>query len=219
MIRFTSIFALLLTGCPDETVVITPVPDAGIQLIDGAYELHVIDVTSIECDGVRGRDLIGQTAYARLSTVGTNAAFNFEGIEMAGSHTAGWLSVDGSMSVDGDVSCFETQDVPSDDEDAEDSNESRGGGSKGGGSTGCAEQEESERATYNVALDAQVHSTRSAIGDLSIDMDGCAFSVVVSIAWGRESESPQVQAEGGGETREAEEVVEVPCDDDQTDCG
>ena len=233
MVRFTSIFALLLlTGCPDETVVITPVPDPGLQLIDGSYELRIIDITSIECDGVRGSDLIGQSLYASLETVGTGATLSVEGIELKGGHSGGILSVDGSVSYDYEVGCYEVEDSDGDDtstsndsDDEPDSGDSSSGsggsstGSKGGGgSTGCVEPDEPETVTYSMALDAQVHSTRSAIGDLSIAMEGCSAEVVVSMSWGPQAQ-PVPMVEEETEPVEEGEEVEVPCDDDEADCG
>ncbi len=212
MARFTSVIALLLlTGCPDDTVIVDPpVPSSGIQLIDGAYELRVLDITSIECEGVRGRDVIGQSLYGSLQTAGTDATFTFEGMELTGSHSGGWLSVSGSISSDEDPGCYETQD---DDSDSSTSNDPKGGG------TGCVDHEQPERAAYSVSIDAQVHSVRSAMADLAIDVEGCAISVVVSMAWGPgdgDSVVDDVEPEPR-ETKDDEAVGEEPSDDGAED--
>ena len=225
MVRFTSIFALLLlTGCPDE---VTPVPPPvqtgpGLQLIDGAYEMRVLDITSVECEGVRPRDLIGESLYGYLETSGTRADFNFEGVELKGSHANGQLSADGSVSMQYDCQYAETdEDADSDESNSSSTRGGSSGGSSGGTSGGadCGEPDP-EPTTYSVALAAQIYSERSAIADLSIDMEGCAVSVVVSMAWGPEGDDPVVSKQTReNETGEEEGIEEEPCDEAQEDCG
>lgn len=185
---------LLLTGCPDETVTVPPDEDSsspGVQLLDGDYELRVLDVTSIACEGVEASQFVGQSFYGALETRGTEATFSVDGYELAGSHRGGELSVEGELTYDY----------------AEEPNHRGGDSGEGGGSE--APDSNMEAPHGWMSLDAKIHSTRAGIGDLSFEMDGCSATVVVSLAFGLDEEAP-VYEEGG---------EEVPCDGEETDCG
>ena len=106
MIRFSTIFSLIalstLTGCFDEEpIVLAPEPaPVGIELIDGSYEVQIVAVEEIACQGMRPRDLVGETLSMDLRQLnGPKVQMDWDGVALYGSMKDSALSVSGGESV------------------------------------------------------------------------------------------------------------------------
>jgi hypothetical protein len=210
------VLSLSLLACwEEETIVDVAEPTPAPALREGAYEIQVLGVEHMACEGVRPQDVVGQSLHANLRVAGETVAIDFEGWELAGTMADGALFAEGSATWE--------HDYP-DDVDVE------APGSVGAGESDADvdegevgyEEEEAPRDEppagegFYAALDVDVMSERLGGGFLTLEMPGCSFDLEVAMLFGAPGEPPVVVVpdepaeEPGGE--------EPPCGR-ETDCG
>lgn len=106
MIRISSLFSLIalstLTGCFDEEPIVLPddPTPSGVELIEGSYEVQIVAVEEIACQGMRPRDLVGETLYVDLAQLnGPKVRVDWDGLALYGSMKDSALSVSGSEAI------------------------------------------------------------------------------------------------------------------------
>lgn len=208
-----SSFALLfLFGCPDIDPVPMPQrPDAGsgLRLTDGAYELKIVAVDDLNCDGSQPQDLIGETIEVDIESDEDVALISFDGWLLEGSYSGSTLYAEGAYFVETHDQSDERPDDDAPPHDGDDEGDrpprddegdtgvavayaseedSAGSSGSGGGSAGHDDQPDhddrpEEEAVGSGVLDLTLRSPRVADGTFSIALPRCSATVQVALTY------------------------------------
>lgn len=215
----TALVLLALAGCYDEDRPIQrdpPGPDpVALALEEGAYEVQVLDVVSLACDGQRPADVVGQSLYGQLFVEEDQAGLDLQGWFLEGAMTGGQLSLAGELIWDEPVPVDDGDTAVDDDPDTDsDTDVDTSPPDSGGGADERPDEDERpEELRGSMRLEAAIVSERLASGTLAVEMPGCAMELEVAMLFAGRS--------GGGEEPPVyEEVEPVPGSEcDGADCG
>ncbi|MFZ5476186.1 MAG: hypothetical protein ACOZNI_05370 [Myxococcota bacterium] len=212
--------ALSLLACWDDHDVIVdpPPPTDGPALRAGAYEIQILDVTSLACEGVRPQDVVGQSLSADLFVSGDRVEIDFEGWILTGDMSGGSLFADGTSEWAEPVEEDDEVDYDDDEEaDAPRGSDSGEAGAKCDADPGVPEEEERGDELY-AAISATVISEHLGSGSLFVEAPGCSMDLEMAMLFvGPERDEDVVVVEP--EPREEEEGGEEPPCDPDSDCG
>lgn len=192
---------LSLFGCydnielsPKHPPTATPTPEYP-ELQEGGYELQIVQVNQLQCQGMRPADLLGEELWVDLGFTDRGIELDLDGIMLHGPMKDGLLSAHGSDSI--------SYDSP-DDPPPEQNDAGADTGSSDAGAQGPAAQME-----VALRLDMSIVSDRMAMGAFSYAMTSadydCTLEADVAMLFVGEA-SDKVVAEEDADDESLEEV-------------
>lgn len=228
LFRRASLCALLaLAACDDHDVIVDPPADeARPVLAAGTYQMRIVDVAELACEGMSRGELVGQSVSAELAVRGDAVTFAFGGWVLRGDMADGNLYVEGTVEdvvvehddddTDTDVDTGEDEDgVVSEEDDREAACADAPEDTEDRDDREDREDREDEGDSPPpgdgfVSLDARILAIDQADGRLSFSLPGCEMDLAVVLERGEEEppvyeedEPREDEPESGGSDEEA----------------
>jgi hypothetical protein len=206
VVRPWSFLVLLALSACEDPLFPSPAPARRVLLEAGSYELRVVGVQSVDCDGATPRDFIGKVLPAELALSSRNAFLSVDGLVLHGDMSGGDLYVEGSVEPEPPVMEDDREPgEPGGDGDADVPPDSGSTGSGSSGSGGATEPGPRPDAPF-ASLDAAIRDPHFAEGAMRVSAPRCEVDLDVALAFVEGGDRP-IAVE---ETTEPDEPTEPP---------